>query len=370
MSKKLNCYGKFLKSVSSIKIVLLLFGILLSLCSCEKIKMPIAPEVGPPDTEPLTVMTYNVYVGANMEALLSITNLVEVPGAVTDVYAAFMATDFPGRAAGIARIIKAQHPHIIGLQEISLLRRQRPGDRLTGGEPAEEVVLDFLQILMEALQAEGLNYQIAAKVQNFDVEMPMGSFIDYDDIRLTDFDVILARSDVTVSRPMQMNYDNTFAVEALFIEVLRGYVAIDATVSGTTYRVINTHLESFLKDIRVAQAQELIEALHSETLPVILLGDFNTPAPDGTAYQMLLSAGYVDLWQMDSEGTGNTCCQAKELQNEMSEHHKRIDQIFVRNLDPPTAVMTSTIGDKPEDKLSSGLWPSDHAGVVAHLAFE
>lgn len=332
--------------------------------------MPIAPEVGPPDTEPLTVMTYNVYVGANMEALLSITNLVEVPAAVADTYAAFMATDFPGRAAGIASAIKAHQPHIIGLQEISLLRRQSPGDRLTGGEPAEEVVLDFLQILMEALQAEGLNYQIAAKVQNFDVEMPMGSFIDYDDIRLTDFDVILARSDVTVSRPTSMNYNSQLTIEALFIDVLRGYVAIDATVSGTTYRVINTHLESFLKDIRVAQAQELIEALHSETLPVILLGDFNTPAPDGTAYQMLLSAGYVDVWQMDSEGTGNTCCQAKELQNEISEHRKRIDQIFVRNLDPPTAVMTSTIGDKPEDKLSSGLWPSDHAGVVAHLVFE
>lgn len=370
MSKKLNLRGKFSKSVSSVKIVLMLFGILVSLSSCEKITPTMLPDTSIPTTEPLTVMTYNVYVGANMEALLSITNLVEVPGAVADVYAAFGASDFPGRAAGIAGIIKAQHPHIIGLQEISLLRRQSPGDRLTGGEPAEEVVLDFLEILMDALQAEGLNYQIAAKVQNFDIEMPMGSFTEYDDIRLTDFDVILTRSDVTVSRPTSVNFETLFAVEALFIEVLRGYTAIDATVSGTTYRVINTHLESFLKDVRVAQAQELIEALHSETLPVILLGDFNTPAPDGTAYQMLLSAGYIDTWQIDSEGTGNTCCQGKALQNEMSEHHKRIDQIFVRNLDPPTAVMTSTIGDKPEDKLSSGLWPSDHAGVVAQFVFE
>ena len=370
MFKKMNFYTKFSKSVNAAKVVLLLFGILLSLSGCEKITPSMLPETSTPDTEPLTVMTYNVYVGANMEALLSITNLVEVPGAVADVYAAFMATDFPGRAAGIARIIKAQHPHIIGLQEISLLRRQSPGDRLTGGEPAEEVVLDFLQILMDALQAEGLNYQIAAKVQNFDIEMPMGSFIDYDDIRLTDFDVILARSDVTVSRPMQMNYDNTFAVEALFIEVLRGYVAIDATVSGTTYRVINTHLESFLKDVRVAQAQELIEALHSETLPMILLGDFNTPAPDGDAYQMLLAAEYVDTWQLDSHGTGYTCCQAPTLQNEASEHRKRIDQIFVRNLEIPTQILTDTIGDTSSERLPSGLWPSDHAGVVAHLAFE
>lgn len=333
MSKKLNLHGKFSKSVNSLKIVLLLFGILVSLSGCEKITPTMLPDTSASDIEPLTVMTYNVYVGANMEALLSITNLVEVPAAVADTYAAFVATDFPGRATGIVSAIKVHQPHIIGLQEISLLRRQSPGDRLTGGEPAEEVVLDFLQILMDALAAEGLNYRVAAKVQNFDVEMPMsaeGSFTDYDDIRLTDFDVILARSDVTVSRPTSMNYNSQLTIEALFIEVLRGYVAVDATVAGNTYRVVNTHLESFVEEVRVAQAQELIGSLASETLPMILLGDFNTAAPDGTAYRMLLSAGYVDVWQMDSEGTGNTCCQADDILNEVSEHRKRIDQIFVR----------------------------------------
>lgn len=324
------------------------------------------------EPQPLTVMTYNVYVGASVESLLGVTNLLEVPAAVAEIYAATMATDFSGRAAGIASAIKAHQPHLIGLQEISLLRRQSPGDRLTGGEPAEEVVLDFLAILMDALQAEGLNYQVAAKVQNADVEMPMsaeGSFTEYDDVRLTDFDVILARSDVTVSRPMSMNYDNIFAVEALFVEVLRGYVAIDATISGVTYRVVNTHLEFFGQDIRVAQAQQLIDSLESETLPIILLGDFNTPAPDSAAYQLLLSAGYVDTWQMDSEGTGYTCCQPSALQNEVSAHYERIDQIFVRNLTLPASVLTYTVGDKPSDRLPSGLWPSDHAGVVAHFAY-
>ena len=162
---------------------------------------------------------------------------------------------------------------------------------------------------------------------------------------------------------------NIFSVEELFLEVQRGYVAIDATVSGVTYRVVNTHLESFVQDIRVAQMKELIADFDSETSPIIMLGDFNTPAPDGTAYQMLLSAGYVDVWQMDSEGTGNTCCQAADILNEVSIHVKRIDQIFVRNL-APTSIMTHTVGDKPSERLTSGLWPSDHAGVVAHLAFE
>lgn len=323
------------------------------------------------EAEALTVMSYNVYVGSSAEPLLAVENLLQVPTEVANMYNNVMASDFPGRAVAIAKSIKTYQPHLIGLQEISLIRRQIPGDRITGGTvPAEEVVLDFLQILMDALQAEGLDYQVAAQIQNIDVEMPMFTDAGIADVRLTDFDVILSRSDVTISRPTSANYTNVLTIEMLGLEVLRGYAAIDATVEGVTYRFVNTHLEAFAEENRVAQAQELVDILNNETLPVILLGDFNTKAPDGTAYQILLSAGYVDVWQMDSEGTGNTCCQDDDILNEVSDHTVRIDQIFVRNLELPASVMTHTVGDKPSDRLPSGLWPSDHAGVVAHFAFE
>jgi hypothetical protein len=373
MSKKLNCYGKFSKSVSSIKIVLLLFGILLSLSGCEKIKMPIAPEVSAPEAEPLTVMTYNVYVGGSTDGLLTVENLLQVPQEVAKIYDSVIASDFPARAVAIAQSIKTYQPHLIGLQEISLIRRQSPGDRIAGGTvPAEEVVIDFLEILRAALQAEGLSYEVAGKVENIDVEMPMFTGTGIDDVRLTDYDVILSRSDVGISRPVSANYTTALTFEMLGLEVERGYTAIDATVAGVTYRVVNTHLEAEAigEESRVAQMGELVNILSDETLPIILLGDFNTPAPDGPAYQLLLSAGYVDLWQMDSQGTGNTCCQAPTLQNEMSQHRKRIDQIFVRNLEIPTQILTQTVGDTLSERLPSGLWPSDHAGVVAHLAFE
>ena len=373
----MNLYGKLLKSVNSVKIIILLFGILLSLSGCERISDPMLPAPSTPEVESLTVMTYNVYVGADMLSLLGITNLSEVPSAVADVYEKTIAADFPGRAAGIAGLIKTYQPHIIGLQEISLIRMQRPGDRLTGGEPAEELVLDFLAVVIDALQAEGLNYRVAAKVENFDIEMPMsadGSLAEYDDIRLTDYDVILTRDDVVVSRPTQMNYTAMFSVEELFVSVLRGYVAVDATIGGVTYRVVNTHLEAFeesttMATVRVAQTNELVASLQDETLPIILLGDFNTEAPDGTAYQILLDAGYKDVWQLDSEGTGNTCCQPSELKNEESALSVRIDQIFVRNLalSASMPIVTQTIGDSAADRIASMLWPSDHAGVVAHL---
>ena len=179
--------------------------------------------------------------------------------------------------------------------------------------------------------------------------------------------MILARDDVTVSRPTNLNYETTFSVEALFLEVLRGYAAIDATVSGTTYRVVNTHLESFVQEVRVAQAEELIADFDSETGPILLLGDFNSPAPDSRANQMLLSAGYTDLWQM---GLGYTCCQDKALENETSQLYERIDQIFIGNWERVASVRIDTVGDDPSERLASGLWTSDHADVVAHLTFE
>ena len=367
----MSLYSKFFALINSIKIVILIFGVLLSFSGCEKIQTSMLPDDSTPDAEPLTVMTYNVYVGSSAEPLLSVENVLQVPIEVATMYNNVIASDFPGRAAAIAKSIKTYQPHLIGLQEISLIRRQIPGDLIAGGAvPAEEIVMNFLQILMDALQAEGLSYQVAAQVENLDIEMPMFTDTGIVDVRLTDYDVLLARSDVAISRPTSENYANTLTIETLGLKVKRGYAAIDATVAGVTYRVVNTHLEAFAEENRVAQTQELVDVLGDETLPIIMLGDFNTRAPDGTAYRLLLSAGYVDVWQMDSEGTGKTCCQDDDILNEVSDLSVRIDQIFVRNLELPTSVMTRTVGDTPSERLASGLWPSDHAGVVAHLALE
>ena len=346
-------------------IPLSLFALLLGVAGCRTIER--APEI------PVTVMTYNLYVGSSAKPALETTNLFQIPMVVGELYGNVIASDFPARAAAIAAIVKESQPHIIGLQEVELIRRQDPGDFLTNREPnAEEIDLDYLELLMNALQAEGLDYQVAAKVQNLDLEMPMLRDGKVTDVRLTDFDVILTRGDVVVSRPTATSYAAGLPIAPLGLHVMRGYVAIDATIDDVTYRIVNTHLEAVDPGPRVAQAQELVEALAGEELPVILLGDFNTPAPDGTAYQLLLEAGYVDVWQSDAEGDGATCCQAADLGNEASELSKRIDQIFVKGVavHPAGSIRTLTVGDKPDDRLPSGQWPSNHAGVVAHLPVE
>jgi len=354
-----------------IRKMFLLFVLLITMIGCEKITDTVIQPPDMSDPEPLKVMTYNVYVGSSAEPLLSVENLAQVPGEVAKMYNNVIAADFPSRAAGIAKIIGAHKPHVIGLQEISLIRTQNPGDFLPDNPTlAEEVLMDYLQILMNALQSEGLSYQVAAQVENLDIEMPMILDSTFVDVRLTDYDVILARSDVDISRSTSANYNNALTIDMLGLEVQRGYAAVDATVSGVTYRVVNTHLESFTEVNRVAQTQELVDILSDETLPIIMLGDFNTRATDGTGYNIILSSGYVDLWQPDSEGSGNTCCQDGDILNAVSDLTVRIDQIFARNFQPQYTVVTQTVGDKAEDRLDSGLWPSDHAGVLAAITFE
>lgn len=58
------------------------------------------------EKEPLTVMTYNVYVGADMVKLIGLTSLSEVLREVAAVYTETIALDFLERAAGIAAVIK------------------------------------------------------------------------------------------------------------------------------------------------------------------------------------------------------------------------------------------------------------------------
>ena len=331
-----------------------------------------------PRPEPeLTVMTYNVYVGAPPDELLNVMSRTEVPLKVAEFYRNYQASNFPGRAAAIAKIIKKSQPHVIGLQEISLVRTQDPADSLTNpgaGPNATAVESDFLEEMKAALIKEGLNYNVAHQVETFDIEMPMpkapGEFID---VRLTDHDVILVRNDVTVAdlKSAAVRYQAELPVASLDIDVPRGYVAVDATVGGVTYRIVNTHLEHFAPQIRLLQTQELLASLKDETLPVILMGDFNTKAPNGAAYQAITTAGYTDVWQ---KGAGDTCCQADNLMNEMSQlgaanDGGRIDLIFTKGVElrPSASTRAYTVGGKAADRLKSGLWPSDHAGVVAHL---
>jgi endonuclease/exonuclease/phosphatase family metal-dependent hydrolase len=167
----------------------------------------------------------------------------------------------------------------------------------------------------------------------------------------------------------------------------RGYVAVNASVWGKSYRFVNTHLEEReAGPIQALQTQELIGILGQETLPVILVGDLNssprdpvTESPYGKIvppYKQLVMNGYADVWKRSLFTRGDpgyTCCQAENLSNTESVLYERVDHVFVRD-NPHSApfsivgpVVAYLVGEEPKDKTPSGLWPSDHAGVVARM---
>lgn len=342
---------------------------------------------------PVRVATYNLYVGADIFRIVeaAVIDPDSIPFVVADVVGTVMDTNFPERSIAIVDQIAKTRPHLIGLQEVSLIRYQSPGDFLIGNPtPAEDVLYDYLSILMDALNARGLRYEVVAVVENADVELPMFAGFDgdnpqFDDVRLTDRDVVLAKRGVGTSNVVAQNF--TFNLELPIagtdVVFLRGFVALDAMVKGREYRFVNTHLEvqfeAPVPNIQGAQAAELATILAPETKPIILVGDFNSspedPPADLPPYWILRSAGYVDSWtrRVGRPGLGFTCCQAEELDNEASWLDERIDLIFVRNeADFPAfsdlgPVKARVLGARQRDRTPSGLWPSDHAGVFAKL---
>jgi len=362
----------------------------------------------------LSVMTQNLYVGSNLFQILQ-GEPQDVPLNAAKVFSDIQITDFEQRADALAELVAKNRPHLIGLQEVSLIRTQCPTDILPPPgvtEPnATDVYADYLQLFMDALAARGLNYEVAVSVENADVELPTANLNLLDcpapffDARLTDYDVTLRRSDVEISLAIGNNYQANFPVPgpAGTIEFTRGYNIVDANVKGRSYRFVNTHLEvngnPFANGFQFAQAFELTATLDvlADTLGdkiLVVVGDLNSDPDDGplaqcmlpptfdtpglcpTPYAVMAGNGYTDTWTVrnGSYDPGFTCCQQDLLLNPQSWLDQRIDHVWVR---PPlagpqgpkflTGVKADVVGDRQKDRSVDGLWPSDHAGVVADM---
>lgn len=334
----------------------------------------------------VTVMTYNLYLGADLFNLIDIPAN-QVPLVAAQLFANVQATDFAARAQAIADLIEEESPALIGLQEVSLYRGQSPGDNLPGGAgtPATTVVFDFLDLLTTALTDRGLDYRVAARTENADVELPSTvNGEDFTDIRLTDYDVILARGDVQTADAVEANFTTAAGLDIGGMEVpfTRGYNSVQAIVGEVAFTFVNAHLEvddgnpAGAALVQAAQADELVRTLEASPLPVVLVGDFNS-AGDGTGTTLgepfntttygLLTSTYTDA-AVQADATDPTCCQADDLANSTSTLSQRIDLILHRG--GARTLSAEVVGDEPGDRVTVGgelLWPSDHAGVVATL---
>jgi hypothetical protein len=308
-------------------------------------------------------MSRNLYLGADLTPAIAATDFTTFQTAVKTIWTQVHATDFPARARAIAEEIRSERPYLIGLQEATLWRT---GPLLDPGA-ATSVKFDFIQLLLDELSARGLQYRVAAEVTNFDFEAPLVA--DFVDVRMTDRDAILARADVDeralkITNPQGGNFPTGLPINILgtALTIQRGWTSLDVEIGGTAFRFINTHLEAFAPQIRDVQAGELLAGPASISGSIVLVGDLNATPTDAATYGRIMAAGFSDAW--DSGLPGFTCCQDGGLRNGASLLDQRIDYILFRGVALQNA---SVVGEEESDKTASGLWPSDHAGVVAQM---
>jgi endonuclease/exonuclease/phosphatase family metal-dependent hydrolase len=351
----------------------------------------------------LVVMTQNQYLGADLGGIIAAPDPVTANQAVLTALAQIAAINFPERAEALAQAIAAKHPELVGLQEVF--------DFQLNGQHGAPPYRDYLVDTLNALALQGANYVAVASVQNVHMAFP----IDFDGdqspdavVSIADRDVILARGDVAASVvpvpfssdcavPSQdggpgCNYQIIVQVNTVggLISIERGFIGVDATIQGTDYRFVNTHLEVREPDptnplssaIQAAQAAELLGILATTPpgRPLIVVGDFSSSPEDGMLvvgpttivppYLQFVTAGFTDTWPLRPGKTpGFTCCQLADLSNQQSILDERIDQIFSREV--PSKVKARVVGARVSDKTRpSRLWPSDHGGVVAELEFD
>ncbi|KZZ68986.1 hypothetical protein A3765_17835, partial [Oleiphilus sp. HI0130] len=280
-----------------------------------------------------------------------------------------------------------------------------PGDFLAGNPTAaNDTVYDFLAILQANLQARGMDYEVAASVDNADIELPFVAGVTAQgpilgDVRLQDRDVTLVRSGIQYSNEFSGNftYNGVVDINGVQASFTRGYNMIDVNVKGAEYRFVNTHLEvggsEPFKSLQAVQMNELLTlvgATSNPNIPVIMVGDFNSdpreeafigqsgiPGLDGLQlappYLQALLGGYGDTWTMQKKikGTGYTCCFDDAVSDETAELSSRIDHVFIKENGRPVGRSKSKVlGNSAADMTdASDLYPSDHAGVYAKIRF-
>ena len=345
------------------------------------VALPGAPRRRPAAGE-LTVMTRNLSFGTDLGPIVAATTEFEFVTAVAAAYTQAQATDFPGRAKAWADEIERARPDLIGLQEAVLWRTQTPAD-FSPTPNATTVQADLVGLLLAELRSRGLKYEVVIAQTGFDIEAPGLFPTGFVDVRLTQREVILVRKSagLKLTNAQGGQYAAFLTVPTVIgvpVSLPWAWASVDATLSGHSFRFATTHLDPISGAAQQAQAAEFLAGPGSTTLPIVWVGDFNSDAdatvitgvPSATAtYGSIIASGFSDAWKAKHPADpGFTCCQATDLLNPTSTLTERDDLVLTRG--PFHVAKASLVGDEATDRLPSGLWPSDHAGVVVTLELE
>ncbi len=231
----------------------------------------------------LRVMSYNIHVGVGMDKKLDLQR--------------------------IADVINAQHPDLVGLQEVDRGVKRTEGK----DEIAELAKLTSMQFAYaHNLDYQGGQYGVA----------------------------ILSRFPIRNSD--HRKFENRREAER------RGMIRAEVDVNGRLVNFVTTHLDYQFEDGRTFETEQLLSFLHSVNGPIIIVGDFNDE-PSGGAYR-LISSSFSDAWIDGKNKDAGFSYPADKVA-------KRIDYIFLRRTDRTKVKKVWTLATLA----------SDHIPVVADL---
>jgi endonuclease/exonuclease/phosphatase family metal-dependent hydrolase len=331
-----------------------------------------------------SVMTRNLYLGADLGPVIAAENTEDVVAASGAVLRDVIANDFPTRAKGLADEILRTKPDLVGLQEVAFWQT-------TPITPAgKALTIDYLELLLNQLNKGPDRYEVVVVQNEFGTETPAdannvpgdgpgGELANAEVLgKLLMRDVILARTSggVHTWNASGGNFNTLLELEVggQPVAVKRGWTATDARVrGGEAFHFVNTHLEAFQPLIRAAQAQELVAPGGPATsdLPVVLVGDLNSDddtvtGADQLAYQALLAAGFVER----STNDPLSCCIDSPLLavgkgGSVADFDHQVDHVMTNDPTGITLERSEVTGLLPVN----GFWDSDHAGVYSALRF-
>lgn len=300
--------------------------------------------------------TYNLYLGADLAPVLGPRGPEELARNLAEVQRQLGVTTFAARAPALARVLAHERPDLVGLQEVCTWSSDGA------------VVSDQRAELLGALHAAGEPYEVVSSCATFRGSGRLEAAGR--GLALEGSNVILRRRDCEIrverSRSGLFGDALTVAVQNGEVAIARGWCEVECRLGGrgaTPFRFVDTHTEAYEPGSRDRQRDELLAVLGEGDAPVVVVGDFNARPGD-----VGLPRPFVDAWTAAGHPSdapeGWTCCQAADLSGAESRLYERIDYVWVRGA---RVTACRRAGAGPADRTATGLWPSDHAAVVADL---
>jgi endonuclease/exonuclease/phosphatase family metal-dependent hydrolase len=366
------------------------------------------PAQSAPPGKPVTVMTRNLYLGADIQrpvnaavaaqmaggsaqdVVVALANATHVSRAIVD------RTNFPVRSNLLAAEIAETAPDLVGLQEVALWRSGPLQLNQVAVPNATTVDYDFLEILLDDLAELGAEYE-AVKIGNrADVEAPSFTGSPFNgtiggtvrDVRLTMRDVILMKVDDGLAETAEGGatyaHNLVVTIAGATLNFTRGYDWVDVRSGATSFRFVNTHLEAFSSDLALAQASEMLQATTAAGRSTVIACDCNSDplnnstkpfdhVPHKAPYDLITGAGdFTDEWLEWAPANQGWTSGLSETVDDLTAagFDHRIDMVFGRTSSGGALTVDrgEVTGDEVTDRdPDTGLWPSDHAGVVLRL---